>query len=195
MFSDRDRTTKTSLCGGHRCWARGSIRISRSISNTRINNAEFKNSSPRDGHQWESVQLGVAAAGSSATWATSGVRTSWAASARCVTTRTRASCCRQRRFYGNGWDPMAAARRRHPYNLSERLALRGEIAARYDHDNNSITISPRGFRPPAGFSQRQSGFIDGIATIGLTYSFGGHAAAADRPPPAPPPPPPPPPAA
>jgi len=79
------------------------------------------------------------------------------------------------------------------YNMSERLSLRGEIAARYDHDNNTENnlAEATGYfssNPPGGvaLSKRQSGFTDGIASIGLVYSFGGGAA---------PPPPPPPPAA
>ncbi len=79
------------------------------------------------------------------------------------------------------------------WNLSERLAFRGEIAARYDHDNNTENnlAEATGYfssNPPGGvgLSKRQSGFTDGIASIGLVYSFGGPAA---------PPPPPPPPAA
>ena len=59
--------------------------------------------------------------------------------------------------------------------MSDRLAFRGEIAARYDHDNNSLN-SP--LSDSYGFP-RHTGFIDGIITVGLTYSFGGvHAAAA-----------------
>jgi len=96
-------------------------------------------------------------------------------------------------FNNNGWDPMATLGAGIQCNLSERLALRGEIAARYDHDNNieNNLAEATGYfssNPPGGvaLSKRQSGFTDGIASIGLVYSFGGGAA---------PPPPPPPPAA
>jgi OOP family OmpA-OmpF porin len=92
-------------------------------------------------------------------------------------------------FNNNGWDPMATLGAGIQWNLSERLALRGEIAARYDHDNNTENnlaealgyIQPDGSGP---LKHRQSGFTDGIASIGLVYSFGGGAA----PPPPPPPP-------
>ena len=75
------------------------------------------------------------------------------------------------------------------YSLSDRLAFRGEIAARYDHDNNSLN-SP--LATSYGF-HRHSGFVDGLATVGLTYSFGAApapapAAAVVTPPPPPPPP-------
>jgi OmpA-OmpF porin, OOP family len=91
---------------------------------------------------------------------------------------------------GGGWDPMAAVGVGVSYNLSDRLSVRGEVAARYDHDNNSLnsTVSDE------FFPSRKTGFTDGIATIGLTYSFGGHAAPAATPAPSTPPPPAPPPA-
>jgi OOP family OmpA-OmpF porin len=92
---------------------------------------------------------------------------------------------------GGGWDPMVTAGVGMQYNMSDRLAFRGEIAARYDRDNNSFSSAEaiaEGFRP-------KTGFTDAIATVGLTYSFGGHAAAPATPvaheeaapPPAPPP--------
>ena len=75
------------------------------------------------------------------------------------------------------------------YAMSDRLAFRGEIAGRYDHDNNSLN-SP--LSASYGF-QNHTGFFDGIITVGLTYSFGVHAVAVAPPPPPPPPPAPPPP--
>jgi OmpA-OmpF porin, OOP family len=76
------------------------------------------------------------------------------------------------------------------YNLSDRLSVRGEVAARYDRDNNSINSSLSDLY----FPTRKSGFTDGLVTVGLTYSFGGHAAAAPAPAASSPPPPAPPPA-
>jgi OOP family OmpA-OmpF porin len=85
-----------------------------------------------------------------------------------------------------GWDPMVTAGFGIQYAMSDRLAFRGEIAARYDHDNNShnsVVSDAFGL-------ERHSGFVDGIATIGLTYSFGGAPPPPPPPPAAPPPPPP-----
>jgi OOP family OmpA-OmpF porin len=72
------------------------------------------------------------------------------------------------------------------YNMSDRLALRGEIAARYDHDNNT----ENNLAQALGYDiKRKSGFTDGIVSVGLTYSFGGHAAPPAAPAPAVAPPP------
>jgi OOP family OmpA-OmpF porin len=59
------------------------------------------------------------------------------------------------------------------YAMSDRLAFRGEIAARYDHDNNSRnSVVSDAF----GLPRHSGGYTDGLVTVGLTYSFGGHAA-------------------
>jgi OOP family OmpA-OmpF porin len=70
---------------------------------------------------------------------------------------------------GGGWDPMATIGAGVQYNMSERLALRGEIAARYDHDNNT-----RGNLSEAlGYNvASESGYVDGIVSVGLVYNFG-----------------------
>jgi OOP family OmpA-OmpF porin len=69
----------------------------------------------------------------------------------------------------NGWDPMVTVGGGVQYNMSERLALRGEIAARYDHDNNT-----RGNLSEAlGYNvASESGYVDGIVSVGLVYNFG-----------------------
>ncbi|HEY8009379.1 MAG TPA: OmpA family protein, partial [Rudaea sp.] len=72
-----------------------------------------------------------------------------------------------------GWDPMILGGIGVQYSLSDRLAFRGEIAARYDHDNNSLNST---LSDAYGF-KRTSGFTDGLVTVGLTYSFGGAQAA------------------
>jgi OOP family OmpA-OmpF porin len=83
-----------------------------------------------------------------------------------------------------GWDPAALLGIGIQYAMSDRLAFRGEIAGRYDHDNNSHnSVISDSFGIP-----RHQGFVDGLLTVGLTYSFGG---APPPPPPAAPPPPPP----
>jgi OOP family OmpA-OmpF porin len=71
-----------------------------------------------------------------------------------------------------GWDPMATIGAGVQYNMNDRLAFRGEIAARYDHDDNSLNSA---LSDAAGFSRHTGGFTDALLTVGLTYSFGGHA--------------------
>ena len=186
---DKDRTTKTSLYSGIGVgtWVNPNLSVDLEYA---INNADFKDSSPRAGHQWESVQLDVAGR-----YYFGDVSNQWR-----PYVMGALGAVRHKAFSGfiladssfansGGWDPMASLGVGIAYNLSDRLSFRGEIAARYDRDNNSLNSS---VSDAAGF-KRQSGFVDGIATVGLTYSFGGHAAAPPPPPaPAPAPPPPPP---
>ena len=56
---DKDRTTKSSLYSGIGLgtWVNPNLSVDLEYA---INNADFKNTSPRAGHQWESVQLDVA---------------------------------------------------------------------------------------------------------------------------------------
>ena len=68
-----------------------------------------------------------------------------------------------------GWDPMATIGVGIQYNMSDRLAFRGEIAGRYDCDDNSLNSA---LSASQGFANK-SGFTDGLVTVGLTYSFGG----------------------
>src|SRR5689334_21967065 len=58
-FPDSKRTTDTSLFAGIGvgAWINPDFAVDFEYG---INNADFKNSSPRNGHQWESVQLDVA---------------------------------------------------------------------------------------------------------------------------------------
>ncbi len=87
-----------------------------------------------------------------------------------------------------GWDPLLTAGFGLQYNMSDRLAFRGEIDARFDKDNNSLNTP---LSASYGF-KKSTNFVDGIVTVGLTYSFGGAPAAAPPPPPPPASPPPPP---
>jgi OmpA-OmpF porin, OOP family len=184
---DKDRTTKTSLYSGIGlgAWVNPNLSVDLEYA---LNNADFKNTSPRAGRQWESVQLDVAGR-----YYFGDVSNQWRpylmGALGAVRHKAFSGATLENSSFssGGGWDPMAAVGVGISYNLSDRLAFRGEVAARYDRDNNSLN-SP--VSDAAGFTKRQSGFVDGIATVGLTYSFGGHAAAAP-PPPAPPPPPPP----
>jgi OOP family OmpA-OmpF porin len=185
---DGSRTTKTSLYSGIGLgtWVNPNLSVDLEYG---LNNADFKDSSPRSGHQWESVQLDVAGR-----YYFGDVGNQWRPYVMGALGAVRHKAfsgfiLQQSSFSGNGgWDPMAAVGVGISYNLSDRLAFRGEVAARYDRDNNSLNSN---VSDSYGF-KRNSGFVDGIATVGLTYSFGGHAAA-PPPPPAPPPAPPPPP--
>jgi OOP family OmpA-OmpF porin len=191
-FSDSDRDTDTSLWGGIGAgvWVNPNLAIDFEYT---INNADFSGGSWRDGHEWESVGLGV-----SARWFFGDPGSQWRPYIMGGLGALRhaaysGSVIEPLGFNNNGWDPMATLGAGIQWNLSERLALRGELAARYDHDNNTENnlAEATGYfssNPPGGvgLSKRKSGFTDGIASVGLVYSFGGPAA---------PPPPPPPPAA
>jgi OOP family OmpA-OmpF porin len=170
---DSARTTKTSSFEGIGLgtWVNPNFAVDFEYG---INNADFKTNSPRSGHQWESVQLDVAAR-----YFFNEIGSGWrpylmggigamrhkAYSGYLLNNLSYAS--------GGGWDPMITGGVGMQYNMSDRLAFRGEIAARYDRDNNSLNSS---LSDSYGF-KRKSGFTDAVATIGLTYSFGGAAPA------------------
>src|SRR6185312_11776330 len=85
---------------------------------------------------------------------------------------------------GAGWGPMATLGVGVLYNINDRIALRGELAARYYRDTSSSRLA--GFTTTPGDQQygRQRGdtsWVDGLATVGLVIKMG-HAA----PPPPPP---------
>ena len=195
---DSSRTTQTSLFSGIGAgmWVNPNLAVDFEYG---INNAQFKDSSPRAGHQWESVQLDVAAR-----WFFGEIGSGWrpylmggvgalrhkAFSGSLLAVTTSYGGQSQGHFArGGGWDPMVTAGIGVQYNLSDRLAFRGEVAARYDRDNNSLNST---LAASEGFAHH-TGFTDGIATVGLTYSFGGSAPApaprheAAAPPPAAPP--------
>ena len=180
---DSNRTTKASLYSGIGLGAWVSPNFSVDLEYG-LNNADFKNSSPRDGHQWESVQLDVAGRYYFGDYSNT-LRPYIVGSLGAVRHKAYSGFLLDQAFYAKngGWDPAASLGVGVAYNLSDRLSVRGEIAARYDKDNNSINGGA--LANAAGFTKTNSGFVDGIATIGLTYSFGGHAAAAPAPSPAP----------
>lgn len=87
---------------------------------------------------------------------------------------------------GSGWGPGATVGVGVLYNVSDRIALRGELAARYYRDTTSAAL--------AGLNPSKS-WLDTLATVGVVINMG-HAApppppAAPPPPPVAPPPPPP----
>ena len=159
-----DRTTDASLFGGIGAgvWVNPNLAVDFEYG---INNADFKSNSPRDGHQWESVQLDVAGR-----WFWGELGGGWR-----PYVMGGLGAVRHKAFSGfllhgqsldsgGGWDPMATLGVGVQYDMNDRLAFRGEIAARYDRDNNSLN-SP--LSEAAGFT-RKTGFTDGIATVGLT---------------------------
>ncbi|TLY50280.1 MAG: OmpA family protein, partial [Gammaproteobacteria bacterium] len=147
------------------------------------------NNSPRNGHQWESVQLDVAGR-----WFFGDIGAGWrpylVGAVGALRHKAYSGFLLNNTSYasGGGWDPMVLGGIGLQYSLSDRLAFRGEVAARYDRDNNSLNTA---LSDSYGF-KRKTGFTDGLVTVGLTYSFGGAPAAVKEVAPAPPPPPPPP---
>ena len=178
-FADSKRTTDTSLFAGIGAgvWVNPNLAVDFEYG---INNADFKDSSPRAGHQWESVQLDIAGR-----WFFGEFGTGWrpyvmggvgalrhkAYSGFLLHDINGANPNVGGYASGGGWDPMATLGVGVQYNLSDRLAFRGELAARYDRDNNSLNsplAASYGFKP-------HTGFTDGLATVGLVWNFGGHA--------------------
>ena len=179
-FPDSKRTTDSSLFAGIGLgtWVNPNLAIDFEYG---INNSDFKDSSPRaskDGrqHQWESVQLDVAGR-----WFFGEFGSGWRPYVMGGLGALRHKAYSGAILHGTdgsvgyasggGWDPMATLGLGVQYNLSDRLAFRGELAARYDHDNNS----EHGPIPASYGFRDHSGFTDGIATIGLVWNFGGHA--------------------
>ena len=186
---DSSRTTKGDVYGGIGvgAWVNPNFAVDFEYG---INNNDFKSDSPRDGHQWESVQLDVAGR-----WFFGDIGSGWRpyfmGGLGALRHKAYSGFLLHENGYAEsgGWDPMVTAGFGIQYAMSDRLAFRGEIAARYDHDNNSLN-SP--LAASYGFHDH-TGFVDGIVTVGLTYSFGVHAVAVAAPPPPPPAAPPPPP--
>lgn len=143
-----------------------------------INNADWKDNSFRAGREWESVSLGV-----TGRWFFGEQGSAWRpyvlAGVGALRHAGYSDAVQQ-----SGWDPMATVGGGIQYSISDRIALRGELAARYDKDNNT----QRGQFVGAGDYNH---YVDGIATIGLTIGFGGTSAPAPAEPAAAPPPPPP----
>ena len=185
---DSNRETDTSVWGGIGAgvWVNPNLAVDFEYG---INNAKFKNSSWRPHHEWESTTLGV-----SARWFFGEEGAQWR-----PYVMAGVGAQRHAAYSGflsapppggamttnaSGWDPMATIGGGVQFNMSERLALRGELAARYDRDDNtrgsasdSLPIRASGnggvtFRP-----SHKSGYVDAILSVGLVYSFGEKAAA------------------
>src|SRR5690606_864705 len=135
-ISDSARETDVSAWGGFGVgvWVNPNLAVDFEYS---INNAEFDGGSWRDGHEWESVGLGV-----SARWFFGDEGSQWRPYIMGGVGALRHAAysgylLEAEGYNENGWDPMATIGGGVQYNMSERVAVRGEIAARYDRDNNT----------------------------------------------------------
>lgn len=158
VVPDSDRGTKTSLYTGigAGAWVTPNLAVDFEYG---INNADFKSSSFRAGREWETVTLGV-----TGRWffGTEGSKWRPYVLAGLLAARHQAY---SGTVQNDGWDPGATAGGGVQFNASEKVAIRFELAARYDKDNNTL----QGQFPGAG---KQNGFVDGLATVGLVYNFG-----------------------
>jgi len=166
-------------------------------------NADFKDSSVRAGKQWETLGLDVAGRwyfmdpssqwrpyvmGGIGMWRHSAVSEELA--------QAGGECGCLGSHSGSGWGPGATVGVGVLYNVSDRVALRGEIAARYYRDTTSAQLAGlAGPGLPHTYGPKQ--WLDSMATIALVFNMGHPAPpppppAAPPPPPAAPPPPPPP---
>ena len=173
---DSSRKTDTSLFGGIGAgvWVNPNFALDFEYG---LNNADFKGGSPRDGHQWESVQLDVAGR-----WFFGELGGGWRPYVMGGLGAVRHKAYSGFLLHANGntriggWDPMATIGAGIQYNMNDRLAFRGEIAARYDHDSDSLNSR---LSDSFGFQRTTGGFTDALLTVGLTYSFGGRAQAVE----------------
>ena len=188
-FSDSNRKTDTSVWGGIGVgvWVNPNLAVDFEYT---MNNASFKDDSWRvrqfggQDKEWESVGLGV-----SARWFFGDQGAQWRPYVMGGIGALRHAAysgvlVEPTGYNSDGWDPMVTIGGGVQYNMTDRVALRGEIAARYDHDNNTLNKTGEAL----GYTgKRRNGFTDGIVSVGLVYSFGGHAAPpAAEPPVAPP---------
>jgi OOP family OmpA-OmpF porin len=167
-ISDSSRQTDASVWGGIGVgvWVNPHLAVDFEYT---MNNAGFKDDSFRPNHEWESVGLGV-----SGRWFFGDEGSQWRPYVMAGVGALRHAAysgflLNAQGYNENGWDPMATVGAGIQYNMSERVALRGEIAARYDHDNNT-----RGNLSDAlGYNvKHESGYTDGLVSVALVYNFG-----------------------
>jgi len=157
-------------------------------------NADYKDSSIRAGKQWETIGLDVAARyyfmDPSSQWRPylmGGVGMWRHAAVSGELAQAGGAYGNMGQSNGSGWGPGATVGVGVLYNVSDRIALRGEIAARYYRDTKSAQLAGlAGPGLPHTYGPKQ--WLDSMASIGLVINMG-HAA--PPPPPAAPPPPPP----
>lgn len=158
VVPDSDRDTDTSLYTGigAGAWVTPNLAVDFEYG---INNADFSSSSFRNGHEWETVTLGV-----SGRWFFGTEGSAWR-----PYVMGGLLAARHQAYSGtvqhDGWDPGATVGGGVQYNASYNVGIRFELAARYDKDNNTL----RGQFPGAG---DENHFVDGLATVGLVYTFG-----------------------
>ncbi len=177
VIPDGDRQTDTSLYTGigAGAWVTPNLAVDFEYG---INNADFEDGSFRAGREWETVTLGV-----TGRWFFGTEGSAWR-----PYVMAGLLAARHKAYSGfiepGGWDPGATVGGGMQYNASYNVGIRFELAARYDKDNNSL----RGQFPGAG---DENHFVDGLATVGLVYTFGSPPSAPMVEEAAPPPPPPP----
>jgi OOP family OmpA-OmpF porin len=210
---DSDREVQTSPTGGIGVgfWVNPNFTLD---LEGLTDNADFKDNSPRPNKQWETIQLDIAGrwyfmdpasqwrpfvmggigvvrhaavsqeaarAGVSYPCASTGISNGVAGGPELCTLTTK----------GNGWGPMATVGVGVLYNVSDRIAVRGELAARYYRDTTSSRLAGYTTTPGEdqfGRTRGKTSWVDGLATVGLVIKMG-HAAPPPPPPPAAPPPP------
>lgn len=183
-FADSSRKTDDSLYMGLGIgwWVNPNLAIDFEYA---INDADFQDNSFRAGHEWESVSVGV-----TGRWFFGEPGSTWRPYVLGGVGAVRHAAYSHSLelngipLYNAGWDPMATIGGGAQYNFNDRVALRGEIAARYDRDDNT----QRGQYPGV---PDHNHYVDGIVSVALTIGFGGSAPAAPEAAAAPPPPPPP----
>ena len=144
-----------------------------------INDADFEDGGYRSGREWESVSVGA-----TGRYFFGEQGSSWR-----PYLMGGLGFVRHAAYSGieqaDGWDPMVTVGGGFQYNFNERVSLRGEIAGRYDKDNNSL----RGQYSEGSYAGDYNHFVDLIATVGMTFAFGVEPPPPPPPPAAPPPPP------
>lgn len=177
VIPDGDRQTDTSLYAGigAGAWVTPNLAVDFEYG---INDADFEDGSFRAGHEWETVTLGV-----TGRWFFGTEGSAWR-----PYVMAGVLAARHQAYSGfiqhDGWDPGATVGGGFQYNASYNVGVRFELAARYDKDNNSL-------RGQTIFTPDENHFVDGLATVGLVYTFGAPPAEpvveAEAPPPPPPP--------
>ena len=164
VIPDNDRDTQNSpFVGiGIGWWVNPNFAVDAEYS---INNADFKNNTVREGHEWESVGLGF-----SGRYFFGEMGQGWRPYIVGGFGALRHAAISERLLgegKENGWDPMVTLGGGLQYQLSDRVAFRGELAARYDHDNNTRFVT----------GNNKTSYVDAILTAGLAISFGEASAA------------------
>lgn len=163
VIPDNDRETKESLLAGLGIgwWVSPNWAVDFEYA---INNADFKKNSFRPNREWESVALNVAGR-----YFFGEPGSAWRPYLMAGIGALKHSAY-SGTVQGHSWDPMLTAGVGVQYNMSSNFALRGELAARYDQDTQSLNAQFPGV-------PKHHNFIDGVATIGVVYTFGASAPA------------------